>query len=484
MSADGFSISNRLRPPHQNGGVTQTNVRGNGDAPLPPGGMEARLGNAVAAAGASQLSRQQLTQLKSQVQRLLVEVLNPAADTIAGGSHLRNMVEAYLDQVLAEQGIAISRTERSRLFESVAAELLAYGPIEPLLHDDSVTEVMVNGPDQVWIERDGMIEETEVRFEDDNHVRRIIERIVSPLGRRIDESSPMVDARLPDGSRVNAIIPPLSLVGPVLTIRKFSKHALTAQNLVEYGTLSADIVDFLSACVKGRVNILISGGTGSGKTTTLNVLSAFIPERERIVTIEDAAELKLDQRHVIPLEARPPNLEGAGGVPIRQLLVNALRMRPDRIVVGECRGAEALDMLQAMNTGHDGSMTTLHANSGRDALARLETLVLMAGTELPHRAIREQITAALDLVVHQERLQDGSRRIVEISEIQGMEGDVIIMEPIFRFVQKGFEGRRILGRLEPVGVRPKFMAKIEQHGLAVAQSIFEPRVPVAPAQSR
>jgi pilus assembly protein CpaF len=335
---------------------------------------------------------------------------------------------------------------------------------------------MVNGADQVWVERNGIIEETDVHFEDDDHVRRIIERIVSPLGRRCDEASPMVDARLPDGSRVNAIIPPLSLIGPVLTIRKFSRNPLTVQNLIELGTMTAEVADLLSACVRGKANILISGGTGSGKTTFLNVLSGFIPEAERIVTIEDAAELQLRQRHVIPLEARPPNLEGAGAIPIRQLLINALRMRPDRIVVGECRGAEALDMLQAMNTGHDGSMTTLHANSPRDALARIETMVLMAGTDLPHRAIREQIASALDLVVHLERMQDGVRRVVEISEVQGMEGDVVVLEPLFRFVQSGFAGRRILGRLEPLGFRPRLAAKLERHGIGLRANIFEQRL--------
>ncbi|HEU5318422.1 MAG TPA: CpaF family protein [Chloroflexota bacterium] len=441
-------------------------------APLAPPPDERKLPTVPSAAS---VERQRLAQLKTQVQRWLVDVLNPGAELERDGAQLRGMIDGYLDQVLAQEGLALTRTDRTRLLEGVVAELLAYGPIEPLLHDETVTEVMVNGPDQVWVERGGVIEDTEVRFENDEHVRRIIDRIVSPLGRRCDESSPMVDARLPDGSRVNAIIPPLSLIGPCITIRKFSKKPLTVQNLVEFGSLSPEVADFLAACVRGKANVLISGGTGSGKTTLLNVLSGFIPDRERIVTIEDAAELQLRQRHVIPLEARPANLEGAGAIPIRQLVINALRMRPDRIVVGECRGAEALDMLQAMNTGHDGSMTTLHANSPRDALARIETMVLMAGTDLPHRAIREQIAAALDVIVQQERMQDGGRRVIEISEVQGMEGDVIVLEPLYRFVHKGFEGRRIAGRLEPLGVRPKLSKKLEQYGVALPAGIFEPR---------
>ena len=447
-----------------------------GDAAGGTGSTGAKSGNGTSARpAAGQIDRRRLNQLKQEVQRWLVDVLNPGAD-FERGAHLRGLIDGHLDQVLVQEGIAISRADRSRLFESVVAELLAYGPIEPFLHDETITEVMVNGPTQVWVERNGILEETDIEFEDDDHVRRIIERIVSPLGRRCDEASPMVDARLPDGSRVNAIIPPLSLVGPVLTIRKFARTPLTVQKLIEFGTLTPEVVDFLAACVRGRTNILLSGGTGSGKTTLLNVLSGFIPEIERIVTIEDAAELQLRQRHVVPLEARPPNLEGTGAVPIRQLLINALRMRPDRIVVGECRGAEALDMLQAMNTGHDGSMTTLHANSPRDALARIETMVLMAGTDLPHRAIREQIASALDLVVHLERMQDGVRRVVEISEVQGMEGDVVVLEPLFRFVQSGFAGRRILGRLEPLGFRPRLAAKLERHGIGLRANIFEQRL--------
>jgi pilus assembly protein CpaF len=416
--------------------------------------------------------RQRFEQVRHRVHALLLE--SPEAEG-ADDAALRDLLDGVLDQVLQEDAIAISRMERMRLQETLEAELLGFGPIEPLLQDDSVTEIMVNGPRQVWVERRGMVEETDVTFEDDGHVRRIIDRIVAPLGRRIDESSPMVDARLPDGSRVNAIIPPLSLLGPALTIRKFARQRLTMQNLVDYGTLTPEVAEFLAACVRGRANIVISGGTGSGKTTLLNILSSFIPDNERIITIEDAAELALHQRHVVPLEARPANAEGRGRVGIGQLLVNALRMRPDRIVVGECRSGEALDMLQAMNTGHDGSMATLHANSARDALSRLETMVLMGGADLPHRAIREQIASAVNVVIQQDRLQDGSRRITEIAEVQGMQGDVITLEPLFRFVQQGMDGRRVIGRLEPVGVRPKLEKKLDAHGIGLPAGLFQAR---------
>jgi pilus assembly protein CpaF len=473
MSANVYSIASRLHPSMKEDDPIRrdsTSLHLETGRPGSPEPAPAAPREGWSQAGAD---RRQLNQLKGHVQRWLVDVLNPGADFERGGGQLRGMIDGYLDEVLAEQGTALTRADRSRLLESVVAELLAYGPIEPLLHDDTVTEVMVNGPNQVWVERNGIIEETDIHFENDEHVRRIIERIVSPLGRRCDESSPMVDARLPDGSRVNAIIPPLSLMGPCVTIRKFSKKPLTVQQLIEYGSFTAEVADFLAACVRGKANVLISGGTGSGKTTLLNILSSFIPERERILTIEDAAELQLRQRHVLPLEARPANLEGAGAIPIRHLVINALRMRPDRIVVGECRGPEALDMLQAMNTGHDGSMTTLHANTPRDALSRIETMVLMAGTDLPHRAIREQMASAVDLIVQQERMQDGGRRVVEISELQGMEGDVVVLEPIFRFVQKGYEGRRIIGRLEPLGIRPKLTAKLEQNGVALPPGLFE-----------
>ena len=385
---------------------------------------------------------------------------------------VRRTVEETFAAVLEAESIVLSRLDRMRLFEAIAAEILGYGPIEPLLKDDTITEIMVNGPKQVYIERNGKIEKTDITFENDDHVMRVIDRIVSPLGRRIDESSPMVDARLPDGSRINAVIPPISLVGPCLTIRKFARDPLTVEDLIRFGTMTPEIANFLKACVEARLNIVVSGGTGSGKTTLLNVLSSFIPADERIVTIENAAELQLRQEHVVTLESRPPNIEGRGEVTIRDLVINALRMRPDRIVVGECRGGEALDMLQAMNTGHEGSMTTVHSNSPRDTLHRLETMVLMAGMELPVRAIREQIASALDLIIHTARLRDGSRRIVAIAEVQGMEGDVIVMQDVFTFEQTGIENGRVIGRIKPTGVRPKFVEKFEAANIYLPPSIF------------
>ena len=331
---------------------------------------------------------------------------------------------------------------------------------------------MVNGAKNIYIERAGKILRMPMTFESDEHVMRIIDRIVAPLGRRIDESSPYVDARLPDGSRVNAVIPPISLIGPVLTIRKFFKSPLTTEQLIQFGTITAEVVQFLKACVEARLNIIISGGTGSGKTTLLNILSQFIPADERIVTIENAAELQLRQEHVVTLESRPPNIEGKGEVTIRQLVINSLRMRPDRIIVGEIRDEAALDMLQAMNTGHDGSMTTAHSNSPRDTLTRLETMTMMAGMELPARAIREQISSAIDVVVHEERMRDGSRKIVAISEVSGMEGDVITMTDIFVFEQSGYEEGKVVGRIRPTGLRPKFIDKIEAAGIHLPASIF------------
>jgi pilus assembly protein CpaF len=417
-----------------------------------------------------QLNRTDFGALKSRIQRRIISELAPEADL--GGVPGRRAIEELFNDTLAEEGIPLPRLERTRLLEAIMAELLSFGPIEPLLRDESVSEIMVNGPDQVWVERKGKLEETDIRFENDDHVRRIIDRIVAPLGRRCDEASPMVDARLPDGSRVNAIIPPISLVGPVITIRKFSREALTMQNLVQYGSITPDVADFLGLCVQGCLNVLVSGGTGSGKTTLLNVLSSFIPTNERIVTIEDAAELRLRQRHVISLEKRPANIEGTGEVPIRQLVVNALRMRPDRVVVGEVRGSEALDMLQAMNTGHDGSMTTLHSNGPRDTLARLETMVLMAGLDLPHRAIREQIASAVDVIIHQERLFDGSRKVTHVSEVQGMEGDVIILQDIFRFEQGAIVRGKVEGELRGTGVRPKFELKMARNGVKMPDTLF------------
>jgi pilus assembly protein CpaF len=423
------------------------------------------------ASAAASSNENAFQQLKGRVQQWVIAELDPRMD-LSDPDRVRRTIEETFLSVLESEGIVLGRAERHRLFEAIVAEILGYGPIEPLLKDNTVTEIMVNGPKQVWVERNGKLEKTAIEFDDDDHVIRIIDRIVSPLGRRIDESSPMVDARLPDGSRINAVIPPISLVGPCLTIRKFSRDPLTVDDLIRFGTMTPEIAQFLKACVNARLNIVVSGGTGSGKTTLLNVLSSFIPSDERIVTIENAAELQLRQEHVVTLESRPPNIEGKGEVTIRDLVINALRMRPDRIVVGECRGGEALDMLQAMNTGHDGSMTTVHSNSPRDTLHRLETMVLMAGMDLPVRAIREQIASALDLIIHMARLKDGSRKIVAITEVQGMEGDVIVLQDIFVFEQTGFENGKVLGRIKPTGVRPKFVEKFEVANIYLPTQIF------------
>ena len=409
--------------------------------------------------------------LKTRVQNRLLAELDPSID-ITKTDDVRKTIQSLFEQILSEENIVLSRPERARLFEQISAEILGLGPLQPLLEDESVTEIMVNGAKNIYIERKGKIHRVPVTFESNDHVMRIIDRIVAPLGRRIDESSPYVDARLADGSRVNAVIPPISLVGPTLTIRKFAKVPITLEQLVQYGTVSAEALQFAKACVEARLNIVISGGTGSGKTTLLNILSSFIPGDERILTIENAAELQLRQEHVVTLESRPANIEGRGEITIRQLVINALRMRPDRIIVGEIRDDAALDMLQAMNTGHDGSMTTLHSNSPRDTLSRLETMTMMAGMELPVRAIREQVSSAIDLVVHQERMRDGSRKIVNITEVSGMEGDVITTTDIFVFEQTGFENGKVLGRLRPTGLRPKFMEKIEASGIHLPPSIF------------
>ncbi|MFL5760762.1 MAG: CpaF family protein [Thermomicrobiales bacterium] len=410
-------------------------------------------------------------ELKARVQNRLIAELDPRMD-LGNAEEVRRTVEDTFASVLEAEGISLTRVERMRLFEAISAEILGFGPIEPLLKDDSVTEVMINGPKQVYVERAGRLELSDVAFQDDDHVMRVIDRIVSPLGRRIDESSPTVDARLPDGSRVNAIIPPIALNGPTVTIRKFSKDPFTVDDLIRFGTFTAEMATFMKACVEARLNIIVSGGTGSGKTTFLNVLSSFIPADERIVTIENAAELQLRQEHVVRLESRPANIEGKGEITIRDLVINALRMRPERIVVGECRGGEALDMLQAMNTGHDGSMTTAHANTPRDALSRLETMVLMAGMDLPVRAIREQVASAVDLIIQQERLKDGTRKITGITEVQGMEGDVIVMQDIFSFQQSGIENGKIVGRMKPTGIRPKFMPRFEVANIYLPPNIF------------
>jgi pilus assembly protein CpaF len=408
--------------------------------------------------------------LKARVQTKLLSELDPSMDTRS--PEVRSTIEELFSTILAEENIVLSRAEKTRLFDQIVAEILGFGPLEILLADESVTEIMVNGPKNIYIEQKGRLSRSNVTFENDDHVLRVLDRIVAPLGRRIDESSPMVDARLPDGSRVNAIIRPIALCGPTITIRKFSKKPLTVEDLIRFGSMTAEMAEFLRACVISRLNLVVSGGTGSGKTTLLNVLSGFIPNDERIVTIENAAELQLRQEHVVSLETRPANIEGRGEVTIQDLVVNALRMRPDRIVVGECRSGEALDMLQAMNTGHDGSLTTAHSNSPRDTLARLEVMCLMSGMELPVRAIREQIASAVDGIVHQERLRDGSRKIVKVTEVQGMEGDIITMSDIFEFEQTGIEAGKVIGRVRPTGLRPKFIDKIEASGIHLPPSVF------------
>lgn len=409
--------------------------------------------------------------LKNRVQNKLLSTLDTTMD-VTKVSEVRRTIQELFEQILSEENIVLSRPERVRLFEQIAAEILGLGPLQSLLEDDTITEVMVNGAKNIYIERMGKISRVPLSFENNEHVMRIIERIVAPLGRRVDESSPYVDARLADGSRVNAIIPPLSLIGPVITIRKFARVPITVDQMIQFGTMTPEANQFLDACVKSRLNVIISGGTGSGKTTLLNVLSGFIPGDERIITIENAAELQLRQEHVVTLESRPPNIEGRGEITIRQLVINSLRMRPDRIIVGEVRDDAALDMLQAMNTGHDGSMTTLHSNSPRDALSRLETMVLMAGIELPVRAIREQIASAIDLVIHVERMRDGTRKIVNITEIAGMEGDVVTMTDIYIFEQTGIENGKIIGKLRPTGLRPRFYEKIEASGIQLPPSLW------------
>jgi pilus assembly protein CpaF len=410
--------------------------------------------------------------IRDRVQRKL---LAESDGDVNLGHHpqMRQMIETFFNQVLAEENLLYTRSNRARLLDWVVADIMGFGPLEPLLQDPDITEVMVNGPKEVYIEKRGQIEPTNVVFENEEHVMRIIDRIVSPLGRRVDEASPMVDARLPNGYRVNATIPPLSLDGPLLTIRKFATTPYTAQDLIANGTMTTALVGFLSASVQARINLVISGGTGSGKTTLLNVVSAYIPNTERIITIEDTAELQLKQKHVLRLEKRPPNVEGRGEVTIRQLVINALRMRPDRIIVGEARGGEALDMLQAMNTGHDGSMTTIHSNSPRDTLRRIETMVLMAGYDLPLKAIREQVASAIDMVVHMDRLRDGTRKVVKVAEVQGMEGDSIVMQDLFEFDQTGVQNGRVVGALKSTGLRPKFTDKFAVNGIELPAGIFE-----------
>ena len=411
-------------------------------------------------------------ELKNRIHLALVSELGPRLFEVEDGGSVRERVVSEIsDQLRQETGL--SREDRQRLSSEIADDIFGYGPLERLLSDPTISEIMVNGPKDIWIERSGRLSQTTLTFTDTSHLRRIITKMVGQIGRRIDESSPLVDARLPDGSRVNAIIAPLSLSGPLLTIRKFAQNRFAMSELIEIETLSDDAAEFLANCIRAQLNILISGGTGSGKTTFLNALSASVPDSDRIVTIEDAAELQLEQRHVIRLESRPKNIEGEGEITIRDLVRNSLRMRPDRIIVGEVRGAEALDMLQAMNTGHEGSLSTVHANSPRDALNRLETMVLMAGYELPLRAIRSHVSSALDLVIQLDRLDDGSRRVVEIAEVQRMEGEMITLQKLFEFKIERFDAeRRIMGKLHPTGLRPGFLGKFERHGIELPLGLF------------
>jgi pilus assembly protein CpaF len=425
-------------------------------------------------ANTPEISTQLYLESKNAILAYLIQNIDQKLLEKGDEALLRRRVEELVEEKLRSEKLPFSRQMRNRLVSDMADEILGFGPIEPLLRDPTVTEVMVNRPDQVYCERFGKLELTDIQFRDLQHIRHVIDKIVTPLGRRVDESSPMVDARLPDGSRVNAIISPLSLNGPVLTIRKFSVDPYTVEDLIGFGTLTQGMAAFLAACVKIKLNILVSGGSGAGKTTLLNVLSSFIPEGERVVTVEDAAELKLHQPHVVRLESRPPNIEGKGEIKIRDLVRNCLRMRPDRIVVGEVRGGEALDMLQAMNTGHEGSISTVHSNTPRDALARLETMVMMSGMDLPSRAIREQIAAAVHLIVQIGRLSDGSRKVVNVTEIQGMEGNVIVLQDLFSFQQKGVgEGGKVLGMIQATGMVPKFIERFNAASIHLPAEIFK-----------
>jgi pilus assembly protein CpaF len=429
-----------------------------------------------------------IDELRQKVHGHLIEELGPILyDSRLSEEELRRRVQEQLHAALATEKAPLSAADKAQLVQDVTDDILGYGPIDHFLQEEDVTEVMVNGPDHVFVERHGKIESTGTTFVDETHLRRIIDKIVGQVGRRIDEATPMVDARLPDGSRVNAVVHPLAIGGPFLTIRKFATDPFQVVDLVNFGTLSRQAAAFLESCVLGRLNIVVSGGTGTGKTTTLNVLSSFIPGDERIVTVEDAKELQLHQEHVLAMEARPPNIEGKGQVTIRDLVRNSLRMRPDRIVVGEVRGGEALDMLQAMNTGHDGSITTVHSNAPRDTLARIETMTLMAGFDLPVRAIREQMASALELIVHLTRLRDGTRRITHITEVQGMEGDVITLQDIFLFdFGMGVDDSgRFKGQLKPTGIRPRFAEKLADYGIKLKTDLFNaPAAPSAAGRGR
>src|SRR3954468_4014470 len=417
----------------------------------------------------------QLEELRLRVHEFVIDQVGPMlADEKLNEHELRRLVHEHVNKALADENIALSAAERAQLVQDVTDDTIGYGPIDRFLHDPGITEVMCNGPKSVYIERRGKIEDTDVEFVDEGHLRRTIDKIIGQVGRRIDEGSPMVDARLPDGSRVNAVVHPVAMGGPFLTIRKFSKDPYTIGDLISFGSLTPQVSHFIDACVRGKLNIIVSGGTGTGKTTLLNVLSSFIPNEERIVTVEDAKELKLLQEHVCSLESRPPNIEGTGEIRIRELLRNSLRMRPDRIIVGEARGSEALDMLQAMNTGHDGSLTTIHSNSPRDTLSRIETMVLMGGIELPVRAIREQMASAIDLIVHLSRLRDGTRRVTNVCEVLGMEGDTIVMQDLYVFdYGMGIDqDGKFLGRLKSTGIRPRFSDRLTDYGITLEPEPF------------
>ncbi len=424
---------------------------------------------------------QALEEMRQKMHQFVIHELGPLLfDQRVSETDLRRQVDEQLHRALSMERLALTGAERQTLIQSVTDDVLGYGPIDPLLRDESITEVMVNGPNRVYVERSGRLVMSDVKFVDETHLRRIIDKIVSQVGRRVDEANPMVDARLPDGSRVNVIVHPLSIGGPFMTIRKFATDPYKVDDLINFGTWTPQTAHFINLCVRGRLNIVVSGGTGTGKTTLLNVVSSFIPDDERIVTVEDAKELQLHQDHVLPLEARPPNIEGKGQVAIRDLVRNALRMRPDRIVVGEVRGGEALDMLQAMNTGHDGSITTVHSNSPRDTLSRIETMTLMAGMDLPVRVIREQMASALDLIIHLQRLRDGTRRVVQVSEVMGMEGDVVVLQDIYSFdFGAGIdEEGKFRGGLKSNGIRPSFSERLADYGIALEPSLFANNSPM------
>ena len=436
----------------------------------------------TAAAARSKRTPESWEQAKRQVRDLVLAEVAPKMAGLSGEALVKEVKEA-LDKILQREDVKVSPLERRKFVQEMISDTLGYGPLDALLQDNDITEIMCNAYDEIWYERDGRLQRTELTFNDQSQYRQVIEKIVSAVGRRIDESSPMVDARLPDGSRVNAIIPPLAIHGAVLTIRKFAADPYTVKDLINFGTYTLDLAVVLEACVRGKLNVLVSGGTGTGKTTNLNVLSSFIPDGERIITIEDSAELQLQQAHVINLEARPPNSEGSGEVRIRDLVKNSLRMRPDRIIVGEVRGAEALDMLQAMNTGHEGSMTTVHANSPRDAISRLETMVLMAGYELPMRAIRDQIAAAIDIIVHVDRTPDGRRVVTAVTEVQGLEGETLLLQDVFVYRHARGVGAVTSGELSATGLRPKFLDKLMLHNIDIPARSFQPS-PSATANGR